>query len=82
MLHFDPAAPLAVNNPAALIDPHVALHVTAALAVNCCVWPCTVEADAGVMLIGEVTAAVVLALPPPVVEVAVIVHGPASSGAV
>jgi hypothetical protein len=82
MEHFDPAVPLAVNNPPALIVPHVALHVTAAFAVNCCACPCAVEADAGVMLIGDVIVTVVPALPAPVVEVAVTVHEPGASGAV
>src|ERR1700692_2767189 len=82
MVHFDPALALAVNNPAVLIDPHDALHVTAAFAVNCCVCPCAVAAVAGVIVMGEVTAAVVLALPAPVVDVAVTVHEPGASGAV
>ena len=68
--------------PPLVIDPHDALQVTAVFAVNCCVCPCGVLAEAGVIVIGEVTFAVVEAVPVPLVAVAVTVQGPGSSGAV
>jgi hypothetical protein len=69
-----PTAAVAVNSPEAVIDPHAAVQVTGALAVNCCVWPCGVVADTGVITMGETTFTLAVALPLPFVAVAVIVQ--------
>lgn len=71
MVQFDPTVPLAVKRPVALIVPHFAVHVTGMLAVNGCVFPCGVLADAGVITIGEITFTIALAAPVPFVAVAV-----------
>ncbi len=60
-----PAAAVAVNRPPEVILPHDAAHLTAELAVNCCVCPCKVAALAGVIVIGELIVAVVDAEAPP-----------------
>jgi hypothetical protein len=83
MVHTLPCVAEAVNTPFALMLPHDAAQVTAALAVNCCVWPWPVDAVAGVIVNGDRTVAVVEALwPLPSVAVAVMVQEPGASGAV
>ena len=69
-----PTVPLAVYSPLALIVPHFAIHVTGMFAVNCCVFPCGVFADVGVMVIGDVTVIFALTLPLPLVAFAVTVQ--------
>jgi hypothetical protein len=71
MVQLDPTVPLAVNRPVALMLPHFAVHVTGMLAVNCCVFPCGVLADTGVITIGDTTVTLAVALPLPLVAVAV-----------
>jgi len=74
MVQLDPTVPLAVKRPAALMVPHFAVQLTGMLAVNCCVLPCGVLADTGVMTIADTTLIEALALPLPLVAVAVTLH--------
>jgi hypothetical protein len=74
MVQFDPTGPLAVYSPAEVMLPHLAIHVTGTLAVNCCVLPCAVLAEMGVITIGETIVMDALALPLPLVAVAVTLH--------
>ncbi len=74
MVQLDPTAPLAVYRPVELMVPHFAVQVTAMLAVNCCVLPCGVLAETGVITIGETTLIVAVAAPLPLVAVAVTLH--------
>jgi hypothetical protein len=62
--------------------PQPAVQVTGALALNCCVCPCGVVAETGVITIGETTLTLAVALPLPSVAVAVIVHTLGYRGAV
>jgi len=62
MVQFVPTVPLAVNRPVALIVPHFAVQVTGMLAVNCCVCPCGVLADTGVITMADTTVMPALAL--------------------
>ena len=71
MVQFEPTVPLAVYSPLALMVPHFAIQVTGMLAVNCCVWPCGVLAETGVITMGDTTVTLALALPLPSVAVAV-----------
>ena len=64
-----------------MIEPHFAAQVTDALAVNCCVCPWGVIADTGVMTMGETTFGFVVAVWPPLVAVAIMVHNFGYSGA-
>ena len=57
-----------------MIVPHFAVHVTCMFAVNCCVCPCGVFADAGLMMMGETTVTLAVLLPLPFVAVAVTVQ--------
>jgi hypothetical protein len=83
MVHLVPTGDEAVKSPPLVILPHDAAQLTAMLAVNCCVAPCGVEAEAGAMVNGEVTVAVVDAVwPLPSVAVAVMVQEPGAIGAV
>ena len=83
MVQLVPAVPDAVNSPPLVILPHDAAQLTAMLAVNCCVAPCGVDAEAGVMLSGLVMVAIVASVwPVPSVAVAVMVQAPARVGAV
>ena len=52
MVHT-PCVDGAVNKPVPEMVPHDAAQVTAALAVNCCVWPWAVVALAGVIVKGD-----------------------------
>jgi hypothetical protein len=79
---LDPPETVAVNSPFVSIDPHEALQDAGALAVNCCIWPWGNVAVDGVIVTGEIIFALVLALPPPDVDVAVTVHDSGSSGEV
>jgi len=74
IVQFVPTVPLAVYSPVEVIVPHFAIHVTGMLAVNCCVFPCGVFADVGVMTIGDVTVTFAVTLPLPLVAFAVTVH--------
>src|SRR3954470_4678584 len=74
MVQLVPTVPLAVYRPLALMVPHLAVHVTGMLAVNCCVCPCGVFADTGVMMIGETTVTFAVLVPLPFVAVAVTVQ--------
>jgi len=74
MVQLDPTVPLAVKRPAALMVPHFAVQLTGILAVNCCVLPCAVLADTGVMTMADTTATAPLAVPLPLVAVAVTLH--------
>ena len=69
-----PTVALALYRPVVEMEPHLALHVTGMLAVNCCVFPCGVLADAGVIVIGDVTVTLAVTLPVPLVALAVTVH--------
>ncbi len=51
--------------------PHFAVQDTGMLAVNCCVCPWGVLADAGVITMADTTVTAALALPLPLVAVAV-----------
>lgn len=53
MAHTLPCVADAVNKPFAAMLPHEAAQVTAALAVNCCVFPWAVVAVAGVIVKGD-----------------------------
>ena len=66
-----PTVPLAVYRPVELMVPHFAVHVTGMFAVNCCVCPCGVFADGGVITIGDTTVTAAATLPLPLVAVAV-----------
>ena len=81
IMHWLPTGALAINNPAALIDPQLDVHVTDVFAVNCCAVPCAVLTVVGLTVIGEITFAVAEAVRPPPC-VAVIVHTMGKSGAV
>jgi hypothetical protein len=74
IVQLDPTGALAVKSPPAVIVPHLAIHVTGMLAVNCCVFPCGVFAEAGVMTMGETTVTVAVELPLPLVAFAVTVQ--------
>ena len=74
MVQLVPTVPLAVYRPPELMVPHFAVHETGIFAVNCCVFPCGVLADVGVMVIGEVTVTLAPTLPVPLVAFAVTVH--------
>jgi hypothetical protein len=74
IVQYFPTAALAVYSPPEVIDPHAAVHVTGALAVNCCVCPCGVIAETGVITIGDTTEGFVVAVWPPLVAVAVMVQ--------
>jgi hypothetical protein len=74
MVHEVPAAAVAVKRPAAVMVPHLALQVTGADAVNCCVAPSAVVAETGVITMGETILRAALALPLPFVAVAVTVQ--------
>lgn len=63
------------------MEPQPAVHVTGALALNCCVCPCGVVAETGVITIGETTVTLAVPLPLPFVAVAVIVQTLGYSGA-
>jgi hypothetical protein len=69
-----PTGALAVYRPPLVIVPHLAVHVTGALAVNCWVCPWGVVADTGVITMGDTTFTLAVALPLPLVAVAVMVH--------
>lgn len=57
--------PLAVNSPFASIEPHlVAAQMTGALALNCVIPPRGVFGATGVIVIGETTLAVAVAIWP------------------
>jgi hypothetical protein len=71
MVQLDPTVPLAVKRPDALMVPHFAVQVTGMLAVNCCVLPCGVLAETGVITIADTTVTAALTLPLPFVAVAV-----------
>jgi hypothetical protein len=77
----DPAEPLAVKSPVEVIEPQLEVHNTGTFAVNCCVRPCGVVAEFGVIVIGEVTVAVVEAFAPLLAD-AVTTHAPGTRGAV
>jgi hypothetical protein len=62
--------------------PQAADQFTATLAMNCCVWPWSVVAEAGVMVMGDVIVAVVDAVLPPLIAVAFTVQAPVVNGAV
>ena len=81
IVQYWPTGALAVYSPEESIDPQAAVQVTGALAVNCCVCPCGVVADAGVITMGETTLTLAFALPLPSVAVAVIVQTFGYSGA-
>jgi hypothetical protein len=66
-----PIAAVAVKRPLEVIVPHLAVQLTGAEAVNCCVDPSGVVAETGVMTIGETTVIFDVALSPPLVAVAV-----------
>jgi hypothetical protein len=73
----------AVKSPVPSIEPQEAAQVTGWLAENCCVRFTAVVAEEGVIVIGEVTVAVPLAVRLlPSVAVAVTVQDPAVNGAV
>ena len=73
----------AVNKPESETEPQVDAHETDWLALNNCVFRACRLAFAGVMVIGDDTAAEVLAVfPLPSIAVAVMVHEPSTSGAV
>jgi hypothetical protein len=74
MVQLVPTVPLAVNRPVELMVPHLAVHDTGMLAVNCWVCPCGVLADGGVMMIAETTVTFAVLLPLPFVAVAVTVQ--------
>jgi hypothetical protein len=71
MVQSVPIAAVAVKRPPEVIVPHFAVQFTGMEAVNCCVDPCGVVADTGVMTIGETTVISAVALPLPPVAVAV-----------
>ena len=54
-----------------MIDPHFADHVTGMLAENCCVFPCDVAAETGVITIGDTTVKLAVAFPLELVAVTV-----------
>jgi hypothetical protein len=74
IVQLDPTGALAVKSPPAVIVPHLAIHVTGMLAVNCCVFPCGVFAEAGVMTMGDTMSTSAVALPLPLIATAVIWH--------
>ena len=74
MVQLVPTGPLALYRPLALMVPHLAVHVTDMFAVNCCVCPCGVFADVGVITIADTTVTLAVLLPLPLVAVAVTVH--------
>lgn len=74
MVQREPGVLDAVNNPAALMAPHFADHVTGALAVNCNVPPSGTVPDTGVITMGETMLTAVLAVCVPLVAVAVTVQ--------
>jgi len=74
MVQYVPTVALAVKSPPEVIEPHAAVQVTGALAVNCWVCPCGVVAAAGVITMGETTFTLAVELPEPSVATAVIVH--------
>ena len=74
MVQLVPTVPLAVNKPLELMLPHFAVQDTGMLALNCCVCPCGVFADTGVITIGDATVTLAVALPLPFVAVAVTLH--------
>ena len=69
-----PTGALAVYNPPAVIVPHFAIHFTGALDVNCCVFPCTVRAETGVIVIGDTMFTLAVDAPLPFVAVAVTIQ--------
>jgi hypothetical protein len=74
MVQLEPTAALAVNRPPVVMDPHLAVQVTGALAVNCWVFPCGVLAETGDMVMGETIVTLAVAAPLPLVAVAVTVQ--------
>jgi hypothetical protein len=74
MVQYVPKVAVAVNRPLAVIVPHFALHVTGTEAMNCCVFPSTVVADGGVKTMGETMANLAVAVPLPLLPVAVTVQ--------
>jgi len=66
-----PIAAVALKRPPAVTEPHFALQVTGAEALNCCVDPSGVVAETGVMMIGDTRVTLAFALPLPSFAVAV-----------
>jgi len=77
-----PADTGALNTPALVIVPQLAVHVTGWLAVNVCVFIACRFVAAGVIVMGELTVTVARPALPPAVGVAVTVQDSAASGAV
>jgi len=74
IVQYCPTLPLAVKRPAGVMLPQDVIQETGALALNCCVCPWGVVAATGVMVIGETTFTLAVALPLPSVAFAVMVH--------